>query len=135
MTRVDFYLGGDGVSRETLACRLAETAYRRGHKVFLWVEPEAVPQWDALLWTFSDTSFVPHATAERESDEPVLIGSTLGPDGDVLIPLATAPPASVAGFTRVLEPVGVSDPEKERSRLRFRHYRDLGLTPTVHTLR
>ncbi len=133
MTRVDFYLGNNGVGRDALACRLVETAYRRGHRVFLWVPENEVGPWDDRLWTFSDTSFVPHAPAGG-ADEPVLIGAQLPEGGDVLVPLAADPPPSVAGFARVLEAVGAADAEKERSRVRFRHYRRQGLEPAVHNL-
>jgi len=132
MTRVDFYLGGDGTSRETLACRLAETAYRRGHNVFLWVPEAEIAAWDDRLWAFSDTSFVPHARAG--GNEPVVIGADLMQSGDVLIPLMPAPPSLPLDFSRILEIVGSAATEKEQSRVRFRHYRDMGLQPTVHTL-
>ena len=133
MTRVDFYLGSTGTTREILACRLVETAYRRGHKVFLWVPEEQLATWDTLLWTFSDNSFIPHGQAATD-DEPVLMGAQVVPNGDVLIPLIADLPAPLAGFARVLEAVGGSDAEKEQSRTRFRYYRQQGLNPTVHTL-
>ncbi|MHB8252575.1 MAG: DNA polymerase III subunit chi [Acidiferrobacter sp.] len=133
MTRVDFYLGGTGTARNTLACRLAETAYRHGHKVLLWVPEEQLAIWDTLLWTFSDSSFVPHGQMGT-CDEPVLIGAHAIPNDDVLIPLVADPPPSVAGFARILEAIGDSDAEKEHSRARFRYYRQQGLNPAVHTL-
>ncbi|HUW98280.1 MAG TPA: DNA polymerase III subunit chi [Acidiferrobacter sp.] len=133
MTRVDFYLGGAGTRRDLLACRLAETAYRHGHKVLLWVPEEQLPTFDALLWTFSDDSFVPHGRADAD-DEPVLIGTHEAASGDVLIPLVADLPSSPADFARILEAVGDSDAEKEQSRARFRYYRQQGLSPTVHTL-
>ncbi len=133
MTRVDFYLGGEDAVRDGLALRLVETAYKRGHRVFLWVPEDEIGTWNERLWTFSDTSFIPHAP-EGAAQEPVLIGARLPDSGDVLIPLMADPPASVAGFTRVLEPVGGADAEKECSRARFRHYRRQGLEPAVHNL-
>lgn len=131
MTRVDFYLGSSETTRDLLACRLAETAYRRGHSVFVWVPEEQLMAFDVLLWTFSDHSFVPHGFAD--SDEPVLIGSALPIPRDVLIPL-TAEPPPMTGFERILEAVGGSPAEKEASRARFRYYRQQGLNPTAHTL-
>ncbi|MDA8191164.1 DNA polymerase III subunit chi [Acidiferrobacter thiooxydans] len=133
MTRVDFYLGGDGLARDTLACRLVETAHRHGHRVFLWVPKDEIGLWDERLWTFSDTSFVPHAPAGL-ADEPVLIGAELPHAGDCLVPLTADAPPSVTAFARVLEAVGATDSEKERSRARFRHYRRQGLEPVVHNL-
>jgi len=133
MTRVDFYLASAGTPRDALACRLAETAYRHGHQVLLWVPEGQLAAWDTLLWTFSDNSFVPHGRADTH-DEPVLIGTREIANNDVLIPLVADPPLSLAGFARILEAVGDSDAEKEQSRARFRYYRQQGLSPTVHTL-
>ncbi|WP_298135651.1 DNA polymerase III subunit chi [Acidiferrobacter sp.] len=133
MTRVDFYLGPEGIGRDTLACRLVETACRHGHRVFLWVPAAEIGLWDERLWTFSDTGFVPHAPVGA-TDEPVLIGAELPEAGDCLVPLTAGAPPSVAGFARVLEAVGATDDEKERSRERFRHYRRQGLAPVVHNL-
>lgn len=134
MTRVDFYLACNGTGREPLACRLADTAYRRGHKIFLWTPEAQIGGLDALLWTFSDTSFIPHAPSIALSDEPVVIGSQIPAEGDVLIPLFADPPSTWSQFARILEPVGDSEAEKEASRERFRYYRRQGLHPTVHTL-
>lgn len=131
MTRVDFYLGSLGTTRDVLACRLADTAYRHGHTVFLWVPEEQVMAFDALLWTFADNSFVPHGLVG--SQEPVLIGSALPSPCEVLIPLVPDPPP-VDAFKRILEAVGDSPTEKEESRARFRYYRQQGLNPTAHTL-
>ncbi len=133
MTRVDFYLGGDGLTRDIIACRLAETAYKHGHQVFLWVPADEIGLWNDRLWTYSDTSFVPHAPV-GVADEPVLIGAELLQGGDCLVPLIADVLPSVTGFARVLEPVGATDGEKERSRIRFRHYRQQGLEPAVHNL-
>ncbi len=132
MTRVDFYLATHA-DRDLLACRLAETAFRHGHRVVLWVGREDLTSWDQRLWTFSDRSFLPHACGEA-GDEPVLVCADPPATGDVLIPLTDEPPDPRPGFARILEAIGPSEEHKERSRARFRAYRQLGLDPAVHTL-
>lgn len=133
MTQIDFYLGAKGISRTQLTCRLAETAYKRGHRIFIWVPEEHLTDLDMLLWTFNPTSFLPHGRLSN-SHEPIVLDSQEIAEGDVLIPLHERPPTQFQGFTRVLEPVGDNDAEKALSRIRFRFYRDQGTTPVVHTL-
>ena len=70
MTKVDFYLLGEGAdSRERIACRLAEKAWRLGNRVYVLAPDQAAAQaLDELLWTFSQGSFVPHAVCEQQTD-------------------------------------------------------------------
>jgi DNA polymerase-3 subunit chi len=105
MTRVDFYLlGADGDSRERIACRLAEKAWRLGNRVYLLApDKPAALELDELLWTFSQGSFVPHAVCTGDSDaeiHPVLIGHNEPPAvlQDVLISLAPEVPTWFSRF-------------------------------------
>ena len=89
------------------------------------------------MWTFSDRSFVPHAVWPAEpavADEtPVLIASGALPDShrDVLINLATEPPADATRFGRICEIVGGDEDAKRRARLRWRGYARPGLDARV----
>lgn len=141
MTKVDFYLLGAGRdSRELIACRLVEKAWRLGHRVYLLApdEPAAV-ELDELLWTFSQGSFVPHAVCRQESDagqHPVLIGHAEPPAAlsDVLVSLAREVPPWFSRFARVAELVGADEAEKARARERFRFYRERGYPLDTHNL-
>jgi DNA polymerase-3 subunit chi len=141
MTRVDFYLlGKDSDRREVFACRLAEKAYRLGHRVYL-LAPDlpAATELDELLWTFSQGSFVPHALLDSDpaaKEHPVLVGHAEPPGefNDVLITLAGEVPPWFSRFARVAELVGTDDPEKARARDRFRFYRERGTAPETHPL-
>ena len=141
MTKVDFYLlpaGGD--STELFACRLAEKAYRLGHKVYLLTpDPPAARELDELLWTFSQGSFVPHAVidgAALADDHPVLIGHEEPPPNlsEVLVNLAAEVPPWFGRFARVAELVGPDDAAKARGRERYRFYRERGYPLDTHTL-
>lgn len=141
MTKVDFYLlpaGGD--STEMFACRLAEKAYRLGHKVYLLApDPPAARELDELLWTFSQGSFVPHAVsngATPADDPPVLIGHEEPPPNlsEVLVNLAAEVPPWFGRFARVAELVGPDDAAKTRGRERYRFYRERGYPLDTHTL-
>lgn len=136
--RIDFYILSDDTptARELFCCRIAEKAYRMGHRIYVLTDSDSqARRVDDLLWTFRDGSFVPHARAAGHADPPppVLIGSGEDPPpptADVLINLATAVPASFRQFARIAE---IVDPAGRASgRERFRFYRAEGLQPNSH---
>lgn len=140
-TKVDFYLLGaaDPRARLTTACRIAEKACDQGLRVAVrTASPSETAELDDLMWTFSDRSFVPHAVWPAEpavADEtPVLIASSALPAShrDVLINLATDTPADATNFGRICEVVGGDEDAKQRARLRWRGYREAGLSPASH---
>jgi DNA polymerase-3 subunit chi len=142
MTRVDFYLSKNGRpdSGMLTACKLAEKAWKLGHKIYIHLpDPQLARALDDLLWTFRDGSFVPHGTTEQgdASDDPVLIGwQAEAPDDrhDVLINLANEVPAFFSRFQRVAEIVEGSEQAKTLARDRFRFYRDRGYELNTHEL-
>ncbi len=144
MTRVDFYiLDDDGAdSREQLACRIAEKAYRLGHGVYIHTRnPQQAQQIDQLLWTFKQNSFVPHGIAGTcpDATAPVLIGHQREPDTqhpprDVLINLDHDVPMFFSSFERVAELINNQPEHKASGRERFRFYRDRGYTLETHQM-
>lgn len=142
MTRVDFYLLPHA-DKTLFACRLADKAYQNGHAVYVLAPDAAVAQHlDALLWTFSQGSFVPHelhlnhGEAKPTPPCPVLIGHDEPPADhhDILISLWHEVPPFFSRFARLLELVAGDEAEKQRSRERFRFYRDRGYALETHTL-
>ena len=141
MTRVDFYI----VSRPepaallSTACRLADKAFRSGHRIFInAASPEQAMELDRLLWTFRDDSFVPHCRAGAASDpeDPVRIGSGETPDApfDVLINLGDTIPSWADGSARIAEIVGADPESRAAGRTRYRHYRNEGCELGSHSL-
>jgi DNA polymerase-3 subunit chi len=142
-TKVDFYLLGapDARARLAIACKLAEKAFDQGLRVAMHTtNPAETAELDDLLWTFSDRSFVPHAVWPADpslADEtPVLIASGALPatHRDVLINLGGEPPADALRFGRICEIVGADEAAKRQARVRWRSYRNAGLTPESHNL-
>src|SRR6201991_4167673 len=74
--RVDFYVleEASATGRLKLACRLAEKAYLAAQVALVWhTDPRELKEFDELLWTFMDGSFVPHEMLSADSGEtPVL---------------------------------------------------------------
>ena len=150
--RIDFYLvegpGAGAGACDATACRIAETAWRRGHRVHLHADsPESARRLDDLLWTWRDDSFVPHAVqgagegageaaGEAVGNVPVTIGWGALPESadDVLLNLDARVPEGFERFARVAEVVGGEDAARAAGRERFRRYRTLGCEPNTHRL-
>lgn len=142
MTRVDFYVieRADERSRQALACRLAEKAYRLENTVYIHTRNRSeAERLDELLWTFRDGSFVPHTLSDAVDDveaAPVLIGSDSNDveSRDLLINLGDEIPAFADAFPRVAEVVSADEDCRRTSRKRFAQYRDQGLDIQTHKL-
>jgi DNA polymerase-3 subunit chi len=141
MTRIDFYLLDDATEggKDAAVCKLAHKAFRLGHRIYILTRnDEDAKRLDHLLWTFSDTSFIPHGLGTQPADAnlPVLLGKEEPPatHDDVLIQIAPDAPEFFSRFQRVAELVDGSDDGKTRARERFRFYRDRGYTLQTHHL-
>lgn len=141
--KVDFYViaAPDRRSRLTTACRLAEKAYDQGFRVSVRTSgPAETAEFDDLLWTFSDRSFVPHGVWPVEPDfaaaTPVLISSGAMPEShrDVLLNLGVDLPQEFGEFARICEVVGGDEDSKRGARMRWRAYKEAGLAPENHNL-
>jgi DNA polymerase-3 subunit chi len=137
--QIDFYVlpERDPAQRALFACRLAEKAFRLGHRVHLHTAGAAEAQTlDELLWNFHPASFVPHALSGAEGDVPVRIGwGGAQAGGDLLINLDLAVPPFFDRFPRVAEIVVQSDAVQRALRDHFRLYRERGLEPQTRDLR
>jgi DNA polymerase III subunit chi len=154
--RVDFYVLKSSTEKQrwTFACRLTEKAYLRDLKVVLLgdtlAEVEAI---DALLWTFSERSFVPHdihrgrpsAAAAATSAAPapaspasaaVQLTQDLDSVGsaDLLVNVSTRLPARLDRFARVAEIIDADDERRRLGRERFKAYRELKFAVETHQL-
>jgi len=142
MSRVDFYVleRADERSRYTLACKLAEKAYRLENSVYIHTSSRAdAERLDELLWTFRDGSFVPHSLSGGDAAveaSPVVIGSDSDdiPSRDLLINLCDEIPAFAESFPRVAELVTSDENCRLLSRKRFAEYRDKGHSIQTHKL-
>jgi DNA polymerase-3 subunit chi len=145
--RVDFYVLKSSTAKQrwTFACRLTEKAYLRDLKVVLLGETLAeVEAIDALLWTFSERSFVPHDiqrgrpsdTAAAAASAAVQLTQDLDSVGatDLLVNLSSHLPARLDRFARVAEIIDADDERRRLGRERFKVYRELKLAVETHQL-
>lgn len=131
MTRVDFYVtqAGGALARERLACRIAEKAVRLGHRLHIHAgDDEGLDALDALLWTFRDVSFLPHARLGADPEAAVTLDCEQAPEPppELLINLAPDVPSFFSRFNRVAEIVSADPGVRAQGRVRFRFYRDRG---------
>jgi DNA polymerase-3 subunit chi len=140
--QVDFYVlpGTSPQQRWAFACRVVEKAWLRGLDVAVLGDDAAeLRQFDELLWTFSDQSFVPHeilGPGAPRGTAPVRLLQSL-PDGvtaDVLVNLGAALPPAPARFPRIAEIVDADPTRRQLGRERFKAYRDLELTLNTHRI-
>lgn len=139
MTRVDFYVipSADPDARLTIACRLAEKAWRQGMRVFVLCADEAQRETlDTRLWSFRGETFIPHNAVEEDADSPVVLGLGEAPEShrDLLINLTLAIPSFVAHFSRVAELVVEEPAIRQAARENFRQYREQGYPLQDHRL-
>ncbi len=142
MTRVDFYILKEQArdDRFGLACRLAEKAWRQGHRVLLYTgSQDEARHLDRLLWTYRDGSFLPHGALGQADPQmnPVLIGQPgqePGDEHDVLINLATEIPTFFSRFDRVAECVDHNEDARKACRQRYRYYKEHGYPLQTHDI-
>jgi DNA polymerase-3 subunit chi len=139
--RVDFYVLG-GAAREerwNVACRLAAKAYVGNLSVVIWSENDADARiGDDMLWTFSDSAFVPHQVSLGSTDPqiPVHLVVALEQIGkaDVLVNLSDRLPAGLERFARIAEIIDADPQRRQLGRERFKAYRDQNLSLQTHQL-
>ncbi|MDH3637187.1 MAG: DNA polymerase III subunit chi [Gammaproteobacteria bacterium] len=144
MSRVDFYLlkGAQPNGKLIFTARLAGKICRLGHRAYIHAHNEAQAQaLDDLLWTFDQSSFIPHQLADHASAPelitPVVVGFQPPYDFNynVLISLLEDDiPDCCREFERVAEIVAPDPQDKKRARDRFRRYRDLGCDVETHEI-
>ena len=139
MAQVDFYVleRVDEHARNTLACKLAEKAWRLENTIHIHAMTKAdAEHLDELLWTFRDGSFVPHQIAGGNTDAPITIGfgDSDVETRDLLITLCDDIPPFAGNFPRVAELVTSEATCREKSRKRYAIYRDQGHTLETHKI-
>jgi DNA polymerase-3 subunit chi len=94
---------------------LEKTLERGWRAVVETASPERAAALDAMLWTYRDDSFLPHAVAGEgnEADQPVLIAlDDANPNGAaVRFFVDRAVPASGAGYERIVYIFSGHDPD------------------------
>ncbi len=142
MTRIDFYILAAGGPQQALlfSCRLAEKAWRSGHRVLLHCADQAeAQQLDKLLWQHRADSFTPHSLDARSDEAIAICHSTdsiaaLGEHCDVLINTSEDLPKEFSRFQRLAEVVNPQEDSLQASRQRYSYYKRRGYPLHSHPL-
>ncbi len=143
--RVDFYILADDAMTDkyAYACRLANKAYAQGLTVYMQTEAPAQNELlNKMLWTFSQSSFVPHAICDADGAAhdieryPVQIGCGAPPPAcaGLLISFAREAASDYARFGRVAELIINQEDDKACGRRRYQFYRQQGIAPHTHQI-
>ena len=139
--RVDFYLlsrhTADGKLRA--ACRLCQKIYTLGHTALIQARDLAQAETlDDLMWTFDQSSFVPHALNDKATrpNTPIVIGylQPRSNQENVLVSLLDEVPDYFDQYSRIAEFVDSTDEDKSKARDRFRVYRERGCALEIHDI-
>jgi len=144
MTRIDFYIIKDGNSKDeqSVACLLTDKASRQNYKILIVGESDnQLKTLNEMLWTFRDTSFLPHQILAAEADNvnPLLnialaTDSTRFPKANLLINLSGQVPKNAKDFERIAEIVPADKTQRANSRLRYKEYQKLNFELNTHEI-
>jgi DNA polymerase-3 subunit chi len=131
MNEVSYHVIRDSrrVTTPMLVCRLVQARWRAGQTVYIRAQDaKQARQLDDLLWTFDQSSFIPHRLAEdQQAPAPVVIGTGLPePPPQVLINLARDVPENCECYPSIIEVVDPAAADSESARARYRRYRESG---------
>ena len=126
MSRVDFYILPEQRTLEHFVCSIAEEYFRQGERVFIHtLSDNFATKIDELLWTYSDTSFLPHGIYPDESEAPILIGNlkNFTDNRVVVINLSDQMPTN---NQHIIEIVSGNKAQRQQARDKYATYRDEG---------
>jgi DNA polymerase-3 subunit chi len=129
MTEVKFFFNVD--NKLNFACKLAKRAFDEGKKLIVYApDQRRAEEFDRLLWTFAQLSFVPHVRAEHAlaAKTPIVIatGDTALPHHEALLNLDDVPPPFFSRFEHLREIVSTDDEDRHHARERTRFYKARG---------
>lgn len=122
-------------------CRLLRKAYRQQARMVVAGDAQMLARLDQALWLFDVRSFIPHrrlaagqavAPALRRTPIWLIEPGAQPPERGVLLNLG---PDAVPGFEsyeRLIEVVGLDEPDRVAARRRWRAYEAQGLRITHH---
>jgi DNA polymerase-3 subunit chi len=127
--RVDFYKlsSQNRTSINRFCCQLADKVVKMGNPVFVKTRDEAETRvMDELMWTFNDSSFLPHAVrGDREdSSVPVIIDHRAAEAGAyLLINLSEEIPTNAQNYQRIAEIINDAPETLHQGRVRYSAYK------------
>jgi DNA polymerase-3 subunit chi len=141
MTEIAFHFNAP--DKLAYACRLLRKAVNIGSRVVVTGDAASLQTLDTLLWTFSAHEFLPHCRAGSPAEQllasPIVLAAQIhgGPElphHQVLLNLGDGVVAGYERFERTIEVVTLDELERQKARVRWKHYADRGYSITRHDL-
>jgi len=127
MTEVEFHFNAP--DKLAYACRFVRKALRHQARVAVVAAHEQLQQLDRMLWELGATDFVAHCLDTAASNElrwasPVLLTARPADSlhKEILLNLGDATPEGFDQFARLVEVVGLAEPDRLLARTRWRGY-------------
>ena len=142
MTEVAFHFNAS--DKLEYACRLLRKAYAASAKVIVTGDIRQMQLLDHNLWTFDQTSFIPHCMSDAAPEilaiTPVVLfqDSELPhslPHHEVLLNLGHLLVNGFETFERIIEVVSFEEDDKIEARQRWKHYSERGYQMVRHDLK
>ena len=110
---------------------MAKRAYEDGRKLIVYApSPGLADEFDRLLWTFSQLSFVPHVKAAHPlaADTPIVIAhdDTGLTHHEALLNIGDEPPPFFSRFDALREVVSGGADDRANARARMKFYKSRG---------
>lgn len=142
MARIDFYILQDTTleARLAFACKLAETIHRKGYRLHLHCEDQALAeQADEALWSFREDAYLPHAIegSDLAASVPITLGFGELPaprEETALLNLHPDIPDGIERFTRVAEIINQHQQVLVTKRACWQRYKELGHEVVPHKI-
>ena len=139
--QIDFYIleSSDEQSRMKTVCRLVDKVQRLGHKILVLTEdPNQSKLIDDLMWTYSQSSFLPHARFDDsepfQDQQSVLIHhQPIDKESQVLINLQHQI-QDTDSYQRLVEIVNQDDSVRAAGRDKYRAYKSKNFEIKTHNI-
>lgn len=131
MPQVTFYLIQNEQQQVELACRLCRKIALTEKKPLLvkFTQQHAMEQFDALLWQFEPTSFVPHDIDDTHA--PICLSLTIPEQFEGYCINLGKDAISNQSLDRIIEIIENNEAAKQLGRDRFKTYREQGIEPNT----
>ena len=119
-------------------CRLVEKGYKQGSKpIYIHFDSEnEAKEFDSLLWTFRQESFIPHTILGHPEQEktPVIIGWDTNQieTAEALINVSQGIPRASTSTSKIHEIVGSDENKKNKAREKWKEYKANGSIIKAH---
>ena len=127
MTHIEFHLL-NGVTPLDYACLLVTSLYRRNQTIHLVGDEPLLHELNQKLWHFDESAFIAHELYSSGKTAPVLLanGEQEPKHDHTLISISDITPKYFSRFRFFYEIVADDEANKQKSRERYKAYRDKG---------